>query len=787
MEPANSRFPLFGIILIIGLILIAAVMVVYYFVNGQNTGNTDPDSHPTFIDAPDNSTGTVSVVEDGFGGGGEDDDDQPFVIHLSDGTAQDQAREPIAKAVTTPLSDQEIQAILARLPELQVAGEDQVEYRLPGDPIPPPRPGQTIDQPFPADPLDLAPDQVASGPLEVLRYAPEGEVPIAPTINITFNQPMVPLGTLAQLAEEDVPVEVDPDIPGTWNWVGTRTLRFNFDSDLIDRLPMATQFSVTIPSGTRSAIGGTLAESVSWNFRTPPPTIVQSYPNYGPQELEPFIFVSFDQRIDPQSILNKITATADGKSFSISLADQDAYAEDEDITRLVEGAAEGRWMVFAPEQPLLKNADIQITIGPEAPSAEGPLTTTSSQSFSFYTYPPLKVEDHSCSWYATGELCYPLSPFYIRFNNPLDPEIYQDSMISIDPVIPGATISIAGNTITISGATQGSTTYRVTIDAEITDTFGQQLGRDEKLTFKVGKAEPVLFGPDDILVTLDPASKSPILSLYTINYDKLDVKVYSVVPSDWPVFQTYLQEFYRTDQPAPPPGQLILESRVNIDAEDDQLTEVGIDLSEVMEDEYGHFIVLVSPPKGFFEEDRYWEKLNLWVQVTQIGLDAFSDNNDLIVWATNLQNGAPLEEISIHSDTGSIQTTTNAEGIAQFNIPAEGILYLTAQRGTDTAFLPRSSNYWGEDRWQPISDYDDLIWYVFDDRTMYRPEEEVHVKGWMRRVGGDPQGDVELVGEAVLQVSYRVTGPQGNEITNGVVQSQCQRQHQQYSQQPVLP
>jgi hypothetical protein len=43
---------------------------------------------------------------------------------------------------------------------------------------------------------------VPAGPLQVLRYAPEGEIPLAPFVDVPFNQPMVPLGTLESLAEE---------------------------------------------------------------------------------------------------------------------------------------------------------------------------------------------------------------------------------------------------------------------------------------------------------------------------------------------------------------------------------------------------------------------------------------------------------------------------------------------------------------------------------------------------------------------------------------------------------
>ncbi len=56
---------------------------------------------------------------------------------------------------------------------------------------------------------------------------------------------------------------------------------------------------------------------------------------------------------------------------------------------------------------------------------------------------------------------------------------------------------------------------------------------------------------------------------------------------------------------------------------------------------------------------------------------------------------------------------------------------------------------WGDDVWQSRPVQDELRWYVFDDRAMYRPGEEVHVKGWLRRVGGRQDGDVSLVGDAL--------------------------------------
>jgi uncharacterized protein YfaS (alpha-2-macroglobulin family) len=90
-----------------------------------------------------------------------------------------------------------------------------------------------------------------------------------------------------------------------------------------------------------------------------------------------------------------------------------------------------------------------------------------------------------------------------------------------------------------------------------------------------------------------------------------------------------------------------------------------------------------------------------------------------------------------------------------------------ARRNGDTALLPPNPNVWAQDGWRSRPLRDELRWYVFDDRQMYRPGEEVHVKGWMRRVGGSQRGDVGLLDGAVTAVRYWVTGPQGNEFLAG--------------------
>jgi uncharacterized protein YfaS (alpha-2-macroglobulin family) len=688
----------------------------------------------------------------------------PLAVILSEGQEQLETPQPPPLAAGEPLGESDLALIYARLPELLLDEGDREDFRLPDDLIPPPRTGETIGEPFPPPAPAIEQPAIDSGPLEVLRYSPEGEIPIAPFVSITFSQPMVPLATLEELSAGQVPVRLDPELPGTWRWLGTKTLNFQADSTLIDRLPMATEYTVTVPAGTRSVIGGELEQEVTFQFSTPAVRLTSYYPSDGPQHLNPLMFAAFNQRIDPEAVLDSMVITAGSREIRVRLAEPAEVQADETIKRMAEHAGEGRWLAFKAEQDLPVDASISIRFEPGTPSAEGPLLTETGQGFGFYTYAPLVIEDHGCSWY---DECRPLTPLYIEFNNPLDPDLYDESMLTIEPELPGASVTIYGDRINIRGATAGRTTYRVTVSGEITDIFGQKLGQKESLRFRIGPAEPLLLGPDDIFVTLDPAAEEPALSLYAINHNRLDVRIYAVQPSDWPAFLEYLYEFQRGDSPPPPPGRVVFDQSLPLELPSDTLTEVRIELGKYMDGDSGHFIVIARPPRGLFEEDRYWETIQTWVQVSQIGVDAFVDHSEMVVWASALADGSPLTGALVETGPGLVQKRTGEDGIARFAIPDAGVTYVTVQQGADKALLPSSTYYWGDDGWQRRSLTDDLRWYVFDDRQMYRPGEEVHLKGWLRKIGAGQLGDVGLVGTGITAVHYSLIGPQGNEILNG--------------------
>src|SRR5439155_5183325 len=181
------------------------------------------------------------------------------------------------------------------------------------------------------------PAQTTAGPLEVLRYSPEGEVPIAPNLSVTFSQPMIAI-TSQEEAAENIPVKLSPQPPGKWHWIGTKTLLFEPDV----RFPMATRYSVTVPAGTKSANGGTLGNAKTWRSTTPAPTVKKFYPTTASvQRRDVLMFVEFDQRIDPQAVLKHIKLRAGTNQISIRPATREELDADENVKELAKNAGKG--------------------------------------------------------------------------------------------------------------------------------------------------------------------------------------------------------------------------------------------------------------------------------------------------------------------------------------------------------------------------------------------------------------------------------------------------------------
>src|SRR5262245_62267108 len=123
---------------------------------------------------------------------------------------------------------------------------------------------------------------------------------------------------------------------------------------------------------------------------------------------------------------------------------------------------------------------------------------------------------------------------------------------------------------------------------------------------------------------------------------------------------------YRRGRAMPPIGRLISSKVIDVEKKQDEIAETQIDLKPALNEGLGHVIVnveAVQPPRNDWER----RSLQVWIQATNIGLDAFVDQSNLIGWATSVKDGRPLGNIEMaienYKAAGQLDAKTDAKGM----------------------------------------------------------------------------------------------------------------------------
>jgi len=748
-------------------------------------------------------------------------------FRLSEGEEAAETRETPPPANANPLSADETKGLVGRLPKIGVQDDDQQDAALRAGSLPAPKKGEKIPVPFPGKGDADRPQIDTSKDLAVVRFAPQGKVELAPDMSLTFSEPMIAV-TSQEEASRFVPVELTPQIEGQWHWLGTRTLRF----EPAKRLPMATEFKARVPAGTKSATGKILKKDVVWTFSTPAPNVKVQIPNEysGPQRRDQLMYIGFDQAIDAEAVLAKISVLGGNRTLKTRLATAEEIAADPSISSVSKQEQPGRWLAFRAvnfdggTDALPGDSSISVIVNAGTPSAEGPLKTERNQATSFRTYGVMKLIQHQCNW-SSPDNCYPNATFNLRFSNPIDLEKFDKSMVRIEPALENANIYASGNIIYVEGWKTPNTKYRVTIDSSLPDSFGQTLGTDVVADFKVTNPPPSLMASDKMMQVLDPYGTREY-SVYSINIRSLSVKLYAVQPEDWPAYTKFLRnQNASSGENAPMPGTLVSSDVVTVKGDSAaKMVETRIGLDKVLKGGFGSVIVEVEDTDHSNVTYQRRRKV-VWIQSTNIGLDAFIDNNELVGFATDLKTGKALSGVNFHiapngradaksaevengwfsnawawisswgttdpqiasatdENGGALAITSipeaetkqsSATGIARLQLPekqSETENLLIARLGKDTAFVPENPQYFWQQKgnWYEQKPGKDVSWFVLDDRHLYKPNEEISLKGYVRYIDASELGDVERAAELLeraRKVSYVIEDSRGAEIGKG--------------------
>lgn len=615
-------------------------------------------------------------------------------------------------------------------------------------------------------------EELADHVLQVVRHSPSQDVDRASSISMTFSLPMVPLTSQAELAQLDLPVSMTPEVPGTWIWVGTRTLMFRAEG----RLPGATTFHVEVPAGFSAAGRGEVLEfPFSWNFSTAPLALVQGHPVNDVQPLRPFIALEFNQSIDMARLKPFLSVQSGGREMEFVVVRQDVFDLPVELQRFLNGAQAERTVVLQLLQEATPNTTVTVEVAAGAPSAEGPLPATARELFTFRTLGGLEIVGQSCA--ASGRdayACLPGEPFYLNFNHDLEVESLKPDQVDITPpLLDGRLRVYPWGGIEISGQSTANTIYTLHLRPGLRDVFGQTFGAPQKIQFRVGEDQAWLQNPG-VMQVLSPAHLG-VYPVYSRNLDRVRVQIYPVELEDWGEYLEVRDSLaWRSWNTRRVFGaEPMVDEWLELENSAAGLTRLDLDLAPYLPEGQGNLVVFLTPPFQLFDWTTFLETYAVWIQATNINLDAYADENLLVVRASDLETGEPIPGTLLTLQPQGKRQETDNEGHAFFALDWESagspaLHFVEARRDANTAILPRSYYHhydetsWGS-RWRP----NPLNWHLFTDRHLYKPTEEVHVKGWLRRIDMDPNGDVEFAGRSGASLLYTVWDSRGIEIGTG--------------------
>ena len=686
---------------------------------------------------------------------------RPFVLELAEGGPSSSRPEPeaIERPDARPLDDAATARLLARLPaSLEPTAASDTGLALRQSSLPRPRPGRVVGVPFPPSVGADGDPQRSVGvrsALEVVRYQPEGEVDLARGVSITFSAPMVAHDVVDATVVVEPPVRLDPQPPGEWRWMDPRTLVFVPQGE---RMPMATAYRVEVPAGARASSGAALAHDVAFGFETPAPRLVGRHPEGNQVRPDSVVLLEFDQPVEADAVLASISVTAGQQALGFRAATADELAADAIATRRAAGVPVGRMVALRPLTPLQFDTACSVTLDAGVRSLEGPRATTSAVTWAFATPGPFGVRGLNSGW-RSGKPA-PGVTWRIELSNAVDAVSFKESMVNVEPPVDRLVVSVSGSYVHVTAASRAGQCYHVTLAPALRDVYGQALGPSDSVPVDVGQPEPrlAILGGDHVI--LDPEG-APVLAVRAVGLDRVRVRVHAVGPQDWTTWQETQRRRW-SDDDLKLPGERVAELVLKVPGAGQTWADVEIGLAPWLDDGLGQFVVSVEPKDRMSKRDRRRLTAASWVQATRLGVDSLVDATTLRAWVTDLATGAPLSGAT--ATLGAASAMSGEDGTCSLPLSDLPETVLAVQMERDLAVLP--SHEW-QGGWRRRDLAPRAAWLAFDDRGLYRPGEQVRLKGWLRTLTGGPAGDVAPAPDGLHEVTWTAWDALTNEIASG--------------------
>jgi len=606
-----------------------------------------------------------------------------------------------------------------------------------------------------------------AGPPKVVMQLPQGVVENMETpITVVFDRAMIPVTTLQASPNLPIPLTVEPEARGNYKWLGTNTVQF-----IPEKLLPATAYTVKVKKGLTDLYGSALPNDVMWQFDTPHPSVLYTYPpaEYSKAGAKTEVVIRFNQGIDQRSLEQNIEweKTNEGDAF---LDPKLGTGPAEKVAFTLRNEEDGMKTILTPQMPLTNLTSYHVVVKKGLKSAQGTFALDEDYHLTFSTVGDPQVVDSNPKNDEKNAQRYGVT---INFSNPMSDENDIDQYIKVEPKVENQFNSLDeysdGLFLNIGGDFLPSTAYTVTLSKDWADKYGQKMAQDFVLKFETDMTAPDLaFVGRQKFGLIDGYNQNFQQVLQLINVAKVNVTL-----SKADLNQVFANFGYAAERDfVSVVGE---ESTWTLDSPNplNQVVEIPVDITTKVQNS-GMYVMTVHDIDNTLREQQQVfivSKTSLTVKATPQGV---------LVWATDLKSGLPVSgmKIDVHANANEIIAggITDNDGLVQLTWPSgflnEQYNYLdvppflvVGTKGDEVAFTGNDFTWnQGIEPWQfNVTEsfaVENIRGFLTTERPLYTPGQQVFYKGMFRE---EKNHQYQLL-PTNTQVKVRVMNTNGEEI-----------------------
>lgn len=571
-------------------------------------------------------------------------------------------------------------------------------------------------------------------------------IPPNQAVTVMFDRPIRTLTTLDNIgfSEAFPELQIDPPVKGEYRWIGTTAFQF-----IPEKWTMGTTYTLKLPKGIPALDGGVTDEEWVWHLATEAPKIDNTTPFDGDDVVltDQAITLHFNQSMDLDFVRpgdNVLLYPSNDKDADHNTREDGFFNTEVVYGKDPDGKVDRSYLVFKPEFPYQYDQEYKLVVKASLPGGAHQLQGGYGDRFMKEDF-ELKFKTISkpgivSSLPQTGEKNYEDYFIQIEFASPVTSKMVEEH-ISISPAIekkPRVSTMKQGRVVQIYYDLEPSTYYDFRFRGPFEDAVGNRGEGGVVISFKTAPVKPYLSLLSSNSFGMFTEGLDPVYPIKTVNVDELTMSLCHISESDFfSISKHYNWYTYR----CPNPTRMTLELNstlnkthlrdLNLRQLFDTEFEPGIYFFEFSSDQYLDYN---KKPRRFYQ--------TFFITSTHLALK--KSDQDLLVWATDLKTGEPVPrmELSIRSNGGEElqRGVTDGNGLYKITKPFENPVYVVGTKklggenrwslvGLDWANGIESWRFGLRGEWV---DHDQPRAYLYTDRPLYRPGDELFFKGFYR-------------------------------------------------------